>query len=259
MSWLIIWFIFISLGLFSGLLAGLLGIGGGTVLVPMIVTLGYTPVQAVATSSLAIVLTSLSGSIQNWYMGNLSWRRVLLLGLPSLFTAQIGAFLANKIPANILLFAFGILLIINIFLANLRKRLIASEIDIKQPSNNPTLVRIFTGGTAGLLAGLFGVGGGVIMVPLQMLLLAEKIKLAIQTSLGVIVITSISASLGHAYRGNVLWLEGFILGLGGLLGAQVSTRFLPKLPDRIISFCFNLLLATLAIYTFWQAFNSTRY
>ena len=249
------WFILVGFGLFSGSLAGLLGIGGGTVLVPMIVTLGYVPAKAVATSSLTIFVTSLSGSIQNYLMGNISWQKVLLLGLPSLLTAQVGAFLVNKIPPNMLLFSFGILLIANIFLALLRKRLIKLRIKAKQPSKNLLLARIFTGSAAGLLAGLFGVGGGVIMVPLQMLLLAENIKTAIQTSLGVIVLTSLSACIGHAYQENVLWITGLVLGVGGLLGAQISTRFLPKLPDRVISWCFNILLLTLAIYTFWKAFN----
>ncbi|NER82740.1 MAG: TSUP family transporter, partial [Leptolyngbya sp. SIO1D8] len=76
-------------GLLAGILAGLLGIGGGTVMVPILVTLGYEPIQAVATSSLAIIITSLSGSFQNWRMGYLDFRRVLLLGLPALVTAQL--------------------------------------------------------------------------------------------------------------------------------------------------------------------------
>ena len=249
------WLILVGFGLFSGSLAGLLGIGGGTVLVPMIVALGYVPAKAVATSSLVIFVTALSGSIQNYLMGKIGWQKVLLLGLPSLLTAQIGAFFVNKIPPNILLFSFGVLLIVNIFLALLRKRLIKRKVGVKNPSKNPLLVRIFTGSAAGLLAGLFGVGGGIIMVPLQMLLLAENIKTAIQTSLGVIVLTSLSACIGHAYQGNVLWIQGLVLGFGGLLGAQISTRFLPKLPDRVVGWCFNLLLITLAIYTFWKAFN----
>ncbi|CAA9408128.1 Uncharacterized UPF0721 integral membrane protein [uncultured Microcoleus sp.] len=117
------------------------------------------------------------------------------------------------------------------------------------------MAKIATGSAAGLLAGLFGVGGGVIMVPLQILLLGESIKTAIQTSLGVIVITAISATAGHAARGNVLWVVGLILGGGGLLGVQVSTRFLPRLPDRIVSLAFRSLLAVLSIYVFWQAWQ----
>lgn len=242
-------------GVFSGILAGFLGIGGGTVLVPILVTLGYTPVQAVATSSLAILITSISGTVQNWRMGYIDFKRVILLGLPALITAQIGVYLANLVPSYILLSAFGLLLLLNIYLVELRKRLTKGEVQTQEQRFNPTLARIFTGGAAGILAGLFGVGGGVIMVPLQILLLGEPIKLAIQTSLGVIVITAISATIGHAVSGNILFIEGVILGTGGLVGAQISTRFLPKLPDQAVIFAFRTLLAILAAYMFWQAWQ----
>jgi uncharacterized protein len=105
------------------------------------------------------------------------------------------------------------------------------------------------------MAGLFGVGGGAIMVPLQMLLLGDPIKRAVQTSLGVIVITAIAATAGHALRGNLVLWGGFALGLGGLLGAQVSTRYLPKLPDRWIAIAFRGLLLVLAGYSFWRAWQ----
>ncbi len=266
-------------GLFAGILAGFLGIGGGTVLVPLLVALKYAPVQAVATSGLSIVITALSGSIQNWRMGYLSLNQVAGIGFPAVITAQIGAYLTGIFPPYLLLVSFGLLLWLNIYLIEVRKRLTApkaeeedsqesssitnSELPITNsqlPNNsnilfNPTFAKIATGSAAGLLAGLFGVGGGVIMVPLQILLLGESIKKAIQTSLGVIVITAISATAGHAARGNVLWVVGLILGGGGLLGAQISTRFLPKLPDRTISLAFRSLLAILSIYVFWQAWQ----
>jgi uncharacterized membrane protein YfcA len=253
------WWILAAVGLFSGLLAGLFGIGGGTVLVPLLVALGYTPVQAVATSSLAIVITSLSGSLQNWRMGYLDFKRVIALGFPALITAQFGVYLANKVPSYLLLTAFGIFLMVNVFLGTWRNRLAAREGTIEQSNVNPAIARMATGGAAGLLAGLFGIGGGVIMVPLQMLLLGERIKVAIQTSLGVIVITGISACAGHAIAGNVLFLIGIILGLGGLLGAQISTRYLPKLPDRVVSFCFYTMLFLLSLYTFLEAWKSFRH
>lgn len=239
-------------GLGSGLLAGLLGIGGGTVLVPAMVSLQYTPVQAVATSSLAIVITSLSGSIQNWRMGYLDWRQVLSLGLPSLITAQVGVELATDFSAEILLNAFAIMLLASIILVNIRQKIVPRQ---ARPSTPAWLARLLTGGLAGLLAGWLGIGGGVVMVPLQMLLLGEPIKQAIQTSLGVIVLTALAASLGHAGKGNLLPVVGVILGMGGLLGAQISTRFLPKLPVRVVNGTFNLFLLSLAIYTFWQAWH----
>ncbi|MEG4279458.1 sulfite exporter TauE/SafE family protein [Microcoleus sp. MON1_C1] len=270
-------------GIFAGILAGFLGIGGGTVLVPLLVALKYAPVQAVATSGLSIVITAISGSIQNWRMGYLSLSQVAGIGFPAVITAQIGAYLAGIFPPYLLLLTFGLLLWLNIYLIEVRKRLTAKKkaeaeqeelrgeagqgdkaqlpiTNHELPNNsnilfNPTFAKIATGSAAGLLAGLFGVGGGVIMVPLQILLLGESIKTAIQTSLGVIVITAISATAGHAARGNVLWVVGLILGCGGLLGAQVSTRFLPRLPDRIVSLAFRSLLAILSIYVFWQAWQ----
>ncbi|MEG4112586.1 MULTISPECIES: sulfite exporter TauE/SafE family protein [unclassified Microcoleus] len=270
-------------GIFAGILAGFLGIGGGTVLVPLLVALKYAPVQAVATSGLSIVITAISGSIQNWRMGYLSLSQVAGIGFPAVITAQIGAYLAGIFPPYLLLLTFGLLLWLNIYLIEVRKHLTAKkkaeaepeELGVEAgegdnaqlpitnhelPNNsnilfNPTFAKIATGSAAGLLAGLFGVGGGVIMVPLQILLLGESIKTAIQTSLGVIVITAISATAGHAARGNVLWVVGLILGGGGLLGAQVSTRFLPRLPDRIVSLAFRSLLAVLSIYVFWQAWQ----
>lgn len=243
-------------GLFSGILAGFLGIGGGTVLVPLLVTLGYTPVESVATSSLAILMTSLSGSIQNWRMGFFNFKRVLYIGLPAIFTAQLGASLANWVPDYILLLTFGLLLWLNIYLVQLRKQITQDVEAARHESSNPLLARLFTGGAAGFLAGFFGVGGGVIMVPLQILLLGETIKAAIQTSLGVIVITAVSACVGHAWRGNVLLLEGLLLGIGGLIGAQISTRFLPKLRDTTVTIAFRTLLGLLSIYVFVQAWVS---
>lgn len=266
--------IFAACGLLAGLLSGVLGIGGGIVLVPIIKTLGYSTVEAVATSSMAIVMTSVSGSIQNYRMGNLNFKKVLLLGLPSFCTAFIGAFLAGLFSEHLLLFAFSIFLVINIFLANFRRVLMSkNNIEKRYPPSletvsnkrlkldselkiNPMTARIFTGSLTGILAGLFGVGGGVILVPLQILLLEEKIKSAIQTSLGVIVMTSISASLEHAREGNILFLEGIILGTFGLIGAQLSTRFLPRLPSKIVNLLFTMLLVITSIYMMSKAYEA---
>ena len=249
--------LFIALsGFFSGILAGFLGIGGGTVLVPLLVAFGYSPIQAVATSALAIAITAISGTVQNFRMGYVKPQSILHLGLPALIAAQVGVYLAEAFSSDVLLFAFGLLLVVNIFLVEFRKRVIAKhKHQTKTSTDNRIIARITTGGTAGVLAGLFGVGGGVIMVPLQIIWLGEPIKTAIRTSLGVIVLTAISACIGHAMQGNVLFTEGLLLGTGGLIGAQVSTRFLPKLSNKVISFAFRNLLVILAIYTFWQSWQ----
>jgi uncharacterized protein len=245
-------------GSVSGMLAGILGIGGGSVLVPLMVYLGFTPIKAIGTSSLAILLTSLSGSIQNWRMGYIDWRKIGSLGLPALLAAQIGAALAQYIPAHWLLFGFAALMLTNIYLVSLKQQLIGVESSQPATPKQKLLSNTITGSLAGLVAGLVGVGGGAIMVPLQMLLLGETIKVAIQTSLGVVVLTAVSATIGHSINGHVLFSQGIILGIGGLLGAQVGTRYLPKLPDPVVSNLFSVTLFLISIYSFIQGLNISR-
>lgn len=242
-------------GLSSGILAGFLGIGGGVLLVPLLVTLGFAPIQAAATSSLAILLTSLTGSLQNWRMGYLEPRRVILLGVPALVTALFGTQVAARLPAHLLLLAFGLLLLSNLYLVGLKKRVVGLQARSTKQFN-PMMARLLSGSLTGFMAGLFGVGGGVILVPLQILLLNEPIKTAVRTSLGVIVITALSACVGHALNNNVDWSAGLLLGTGGLIGVQLSTRFLPKLADQTVSVLFRTMLCLLASYIFWQAWQA---
>ncbi|MDG2991491.1 sulfite exporter TauE/SafE family protein [Candidatus Synechococcus calcipolaris G9] len=249
-------------GLIAGLLSGLLGIGGGSIMVPLLVSQGFAPVAAVGTSTLTIALIAISGTVQNARMGYFDWRKVLGLGVPSIFTAQLGAYLANRLPAANLLFAFGVMLLVNIYLMYLRRQLI-TQIGVAGPQDaiesqqqqgiGKMSIRLLTGGAAGLLAGLFGVGGGIIMVPLQVLFLAEPIKTAIQTSLGVIIMTAIAASLGHFWAGSVVVSAGLLLAVGGIIAAQASARLLPRLGDRAVMVLFNGLILILAGYTFYQA------
>lgn len=265
-------------GVVAGVVAGLLGIGGGTLVVPLLVAAGIEGLQATATSNLAIFLTATSGSVRNWKAGALQLRNVLALGIPAAIAGQVGVLIASDlVPEYVLLAGFALLLLLNVYLISLKKQAIsqatsaatnvalaetnaADELQSGVTPNKAT-ARWGTGGLAGLTAGLFGVGGGVIMVPLQILLLNERIKSAIQTSLGAIVLTSLFNTLGHAARGNVIWLAGLAVGIGGLLGAQLGTRFLPKLPDRSVSMIFRVLMLCLSVFTFykaWQAFQTAQ-
>jgi uncharacterized membrane protein YfcA len=89
--------------------------------------LNYAPVQAVATSGLSIVITAISGSIQNWRMGYLSLSQVAGIGFPAVITAQIGAYLAGIFPPYLLLLCFGLLLWLNIYLIEVRNSLRAKQ------------------------------------------------------------------------------------------------------------------------------------
>jgi len=261
LGWVLLFFV----GTVTGTLSGLLGIGGGLLMVPILTLFGLPLVQATATSLIGVLLSALSGSVQNLRTRSLNWRISGLLALFGVFTAQVGAWLGDRLPDAWLALAFAALLLFTIYLMNLRRQLqqreasslnhptVAPASPVPVPVPAPTLSLQLPsiagiGLLAGGLSGLFGVGGGVVMVPLQTLFLNETIKSAVRTSLGAIVPIAISGLAQHAWNGNVLWIPGLCLGLGGIFGAQAGTRLLPKLSDGTVNQLFRLFLIALAVY-----------
>lgn len=251
------WLILAGGGLVAGILAGILGIGGGFIIVSLLIALNYPFPQAVATSSLVIIMSSSAGSFYNCKMGYLNLQRVIYLAIPAIIFAPLGAYLTGEIPEYILLIVFASFMLINIALIQLKQSIAAKQHEsTKTRRFNPVASRVITGGLAGFLAGLLGIGGGVIMVPLQMLLLNEDIKTAVRTSLGVIVTATISSCVYHLFQGNVLFIPGLILGISGMVGSQLGTRLLPKMSNSLVRKVFNLFLVSMALFNFWKAWIS---
>lgn len=257
------WGLLLLLGSFTGVLSGLLGIGGGLLMVPALTLFGIPLVQATATSLVGVLLSSVSGSLRNLSAGELNWRVSLLLAGFGIFTAQLGAWLADRLPDAGLSLAFAGLLLLTLYLMQLRQRLQKTQPVVRPasaPAQGPPAQRLRVlptagiGLLAGLLSGLFGVGGGVVMVPLQMLFLGETVKAAVRTSLGAIVAIAVSGLVQHTRNGNVLWIPGLCLGLGGILGAQLGTRLLPRLSERLVTQLFRGFLIGLAIYMAARSF-----
>jgi uncharacterized membrane protein YfcA len=262
--------LFVGIG--TGTISGILGIGGGLLIVPCLSLWNIPLVQATATSLLGVLLSAMSGSWRNWVKGELRWRQAIVLGLCGLPTAQIGAWVANQMNDRVLAFSIAVFLVAMIFLVEYKKRL-GSLAPLGQEGTEPKrfdlqlidspnllvpLTKGDLGGSvpigliAGFLAGLFGVGGGAVMVPLQMVWLGEPIKSAVRTSLGAIVLISMSGLWRYAIQGNVLWGPGIALAIGGAIGAQFGTRLLKKLSSDRVNQLFRALLIILSIYMTWR-------
>ena len=237
----------LPLGIIVGLVAALLGIGGGLLYVPALTLVGASPIQATATSLLGISLGATSSSFQNWRSQYLNTKLVILLAIPAMLSVGIGVAVANRLAENYLLFGFAGLQLVAIYLINWKKNLARSY--RTKTTKSISLSKVASiGFSAGILSGVFGVGGGIIMVPLQRVFLGESLKASITTSLGAIVLISGVGGTQHALAGNVLWLPGLLLGLGSLIGGQLGARLLPKLPEIWVQYLFTGLLISLAIY-----------
>ncbi len=106
---------------------------------------------------------------------------------------------------------------------------------------------------SGILVGIFasftGLGGGLIMIPI-LLYLGFTAQKAVGTSFVGILVISISALIAHNKLANVDFKYGILLGLGGIIGAQVGARLLEHVPADSFKKIFAVLLAGFAIYLF---------
>jgi uncharacterized membrane protein YfcA len=103
------------------------------------------------------------------------------------------------------------------------------------------------GTAAGAFSGLFGVGGGTVIVPLLVLWFGYGERLATGTSLAAIVVIAVLAAGGQALYGNVDVLKGLLIGIPAVGGVVAGTALQQRLPQRAVSLLFALLLAVIAV------------
>jgi uncharacterized protein len=234
----------------AGVLAGLTGGGGGMFFVPVLIFAGLPVVEALATSNLGILITSASGTLTNVRQGLVPWRRVLWLGIPAIVLAPLGAWIAFHLPGDLLILGFILLNLTNIVLTA-RKPAVDEYASI---GRTPTpLQYTATGGSGGLLAGLFGIGGGLIVVPLQILWLSTPIRIAARASLAVIMLSSAAAVIGHSVvDGGIHWRTGIVLGIGGVIGAPLGALLLRRISPTAATRILQLVLLGVSITLAWQ-------
>ncbi|PLY01807.1 MAG: sulfite exporter TauE/SafE family protein [Desulfuromonas sp.] len=197
--------LFILLCSLAGFLAGLLGIGGGVVLVPLFIwafeVSGVNPEVVVHLSfgtSLAIIIpTAFSSTLGHRKRGNVDWHQVLYLGAGAMVGAVIGASLAAAFHGDILKALFGLMQIA----VALKLTLFNPHMPPERDSGVPPGQLLLVGLIGGMFSAFFGVGGGVVAVPLMVLVLQLPIHLAVGNSSALIVISAITGSCSYAFFG----------------------------------------------------------
>lgn len=220
---------FIVIGLVAGLLSGLFGVGGGTVIVPLLVLLlPFDQRLAAGTSLAAIVPTASVGVISYATSGSVAWIPALILAAGAVVGAQIGTRLLPRISQTALRWgfvAFLAVVIVSLFLVVPARDAVFELGWI----NGAALALV--GVCTGIIAGLIGVGGGVIIVPVLMLAFGTSDLEAKGTSLLMMIPTAISGTIGNLRHRNVDLVAAGIIGLSACtttaLGAWLATLIDP--------------------------------
>ncbi|WP_420838185.1 sulfite exporter TauE/SafE family protein [Bifidobacterium santillanense] len=242
-------------GVFVGILSGMFGIGGGTVIVPALVWLGLTQRHAAATSMMAIVPTAVSGVVSYALEGDVDWVAAALVFAGMFVGGQIGSWLLSKLPEIALRWAFVaflVFVIINQAMSN--------------PSRDSHIVMhpimvvglIAFGVVAGVLAGLLGIGGGAICVPALSIIFGASDLIARGTSLLAMFPNSITTSVANVRRHMVHVKAAAIIGIVAAVTAPLGTWIAAAVSPRTGAIMFTVYLSVLLVRSLFVALKAMR-
>jgi uncharacterized protein len=223
----------ILVGLFSGFLAGLVGIGGGFIFVPLIMTI-YSNVnihEAIATSSGFAVAAGLSSFVIHirWASPYINIAAGFLAG--SLFGAITGPFISLMIAENILTKLFAAIVILPVLIRTLRF------------SIKPRMIYIVIMGLLiGCFSSIFGIGGGILLMPLLVQAFNLDLRRSLTTSALFIAVNSAVATTVYACKGFVMWEILFFAAPAGIAGAWLGARVSQKLKPIYIKAALVMLI-----------------
>ncbi|MFT3797162.1 sulfite exporter TauE/SafE family protein [Microbacterium sp.] len=239
----------LAIGLGAGLLSGLFGVGGGTVIVPMLVLLLHLDQRRAAGISLAaIVPTATVGVVSYALHGSVAWIPALILAAGAVVGAQIGTWLLARIPQNALRWGFVGFLVVVIVMLFVVPPVRDADLPVTLwTASGLVVLGLFTG----TMAGLLGVGGGVIVVPALMFLFGASDLIARGTSLLMMIPTALSGTIGNFRRHNVDLVAAALIGVAACtttaLGAWIATLVSPLVGNILFAAFLTFIAVQMAL------------
>jgi hypothetical protein len=230
-----------AIGVAAGILSGLFGVGGGIIMVPLLVAwFALDQRRASATSLLAIVPIATASAAGYARNGNVDTSAGVLLLVGGIVGGQLGSRLLPRTRIATLQLWFGVL-----SLATAARLVIGGSSSALAGLGDvwEGVLLVLVGMAAGMLAGLLGVGGGIIMVPGLVLLTGDDADTARGTSLLVVIFTALTATITNWRNGLVEVRIALVAGLVGAPAGLVGAAVGQWLPERIALVLFAGLLA----------------
>ena len=255
-----------AVGVVVGILSGLLGIGGGTLMVPIFrLGFGLSAFASTATSLFTIIPTSLVGFVTHIKNKTCIPQLGIVCGLAGACMSPVGVYLANISPAWLVMLAAAVIIGYSSFKMFRKASGKAMGVDVEKAAvkaavleedfgeeefkltrkNLPKAIGI--GLAAGLASGYVGVGGGFLMVPLFISVLGVMMRKASGTSLVAIMILAIPGVIEQAFLGNIDYLAGIAMAVGSIPGAVIGANLVRRVPERQLRFAFGAFLLISAV------------
>ncbi|MCF6138714.1 sulfite exporter TauE/SafE family protein [Pseudalkalibacillus berkeleyi] len=248
--------LFILLGFAVGILSGYFGIGGGFILTPVLMLMGFAPVVAITTSLMYAIGSSLSGVWAHYKMNNVIWKTALILGVSGVAATQLAKPFVlwldrNGFDETIIPIIYAV--IIGYFAYSLLKKTNKKKVSQK---GNPGIIKIvIIGFIGGLMSATLGVGGGFVMVPLMISLMGFEPRKAVGTSLVSVMMIVTAGFISYSVSIDIDYVLGLLLIAGALFGSQLGAKLTSLYTDTQIKKYFGLLYITTLVGILFELFN----
>lgn len=206
-------------GIITGFISGFFGVGGGMILVPILLLVGYVMKEAVAISIMQMVFSSIYGSFLNAQKAKDVVKDGIIIGAGGFIGGLQSGYIVTNVSNEFLQYLFIVILVFSIV------RIFYSPAihDCERKSHNK-LTLLIIGFFIGIVAMSIGVGGSILLTPILVGFMKYDLKSATALGLFFVIFSSVAGFVSISLHGHMLYLEGATVGIGSLIGVYFGIK-----------------------------------
>ena len=237
----------IPLGFVAGVLGSIIGLGGGIIIVPTLTFLGFPPTLAASSSLFAAFSNATAATISYAKQKRIEYSLGLKLGLLSIPGTILGAFISGDITPSHFKILFGLVLIASSAYILLNKKIKSNGHNFK---SQVTVLAVTASFFAGIISSLFGIGGGIIFVPLMVVGIGLSMRLAAPTSQLILLFAAGSGMIVHTILGHADFYQAILLAIGAFGGGLVGARLSLEIKEQSLRILVTIVMVVAAVKLF---------
>ena len=240
----------ILLGFAGGILGSMIGLGGGIIVVPVLTFLGFSPTAAASNSLFAALSNAIASTISYSKQKRIEYPLGIKLGLLSVPGTVLGALISSDVAPDVFKVLFGLVLVASAVYIFVRRNLESRE---KTISKQMMVFAIGASFFAGIISSFFGIGGGVVFVPLMVAGMGIAMKRAAPTSQLILLFASLSGVITHSLLGHPDFMQAGFLAIGSFIGGLVGARLSIDIKERYLQILVSVVILIAAAKLFYDS------
>ena len=242
----------IPLGFAAGILGSMIGLGGGIIVVPVLTFFGFPPTLSASNSLFAAFSNAVGSTVSYSRQKRINYSLGLKLGLLCIPGTILGAYISSDVTSGIFKMLFGLVLISSAVYIFLRKKIETKE---KKLTKFMIIFVIASSFFAGIISSFFGIGGGIIFVPLMVVGIGMTMKNAAPTSQFVLLFASMSGIITHSILGHPDFLQAGLLSVGAFVGGIIGARLSLDIKEKSLQILVSTIIIIAAIKLFFDSIS----